>query len=538
MAIASGIPVPQAFVLPAERGINAFAAGFTPRDAVVAATRGCIERLTRDELQGVVAHEFSHILNGDMRLNIRLIGILNGILVIALIGYYTLRGMSRTHSSGSSRKKGGGGAILLLAVALIIIGYIGVFFAKLIKAAVSRQRELLADAAAVQFTRYPPGLAGALRKIGGSVTGSFLAADEAEEASHLFFANGLRGSWVSLFATHPPLETRIRRLDPAWDGHFPHATPAFSADDADGAAVSRLGPQDAVSRLAAAARPRVALRPQGFMAQIGAPLPESLTQATRILASLPPELVDAARLPASAPAVVYGLLLHREPALREHQMELLGRRVGAAAVTGVRALLPCFAAVSPEARLPLAQVVLPALRQLAAEEQRRLLATMDALVNADAQVDLFEYMLRRMLTRHLAGGMPVAKTHPARGREVHALLPLVPACQKLLSVLAWAGGGDSTAATAAYGTGMRELLIPNLPPLLMSGECSLAEVDGALDALEHATLTVKKRVLTACVTCVLADGQATVAETELLRAVADSLDCPVSPLAATLPQAA
>ena len=223
MALASGMPTPTVFVLPKEMGINAFAAGFTPSDAVIGVTEGSLQNLSRDELQGVIGHEFSHILNGDMRLNLRLMGVIHGILVIALIGYWMLRSVRFTGGSGN-RKSSGSGAIVLLAISLLlVIGWIGVFFGRLIKSAVSRQREFLADSAAVQFTRDPGGLAGALKKIGGFVAGSKLETPHAEEASHFYFSNGLRPAFLQMLATHPPLATRIRRLEPGWDGVFPDA---------------------------------------------------------------------------------------------------------------------------------------------------------------------------------------------------------------------------------------------------------------------------------------------------------------------------
>ena len=268
MAIASGTPVPSVFLLEKEKSINAFAAGFTPTDAVIGVTQGTLQILSRHELQGVIAHEFSHILNGDMRLNIRLIGVLNGILVIAMIGYAILRGTSRSSSS----KKGGGGAVLAFGAALFIIGYVGVFFGKLIKSAVSRQREFLADASAVQFTRNPDGLAGALKKIGGLVHGSRIKSSKAEEASHLFFSDGMHGkaspflsmrnhkppvqtrSAFSFMATHPPLETRIKRIDPSFRGRFPAVhVPSKEA----------LETRDQKELAASAAKPAVPTHPVG-----------------------------------------------------------------------------------------------------------------------------------------------------------------------------------------------------------------------------------------------------------------------------------
>ncbi len=227
MAIASGTPVPPVFLLDNESAINAFAAGTTPQNAVIGVTRGTIETLNRDELQGVIAHEFSHILNGDMRLNLRLIGLLNGILLIAMIGYVLMRtgsGSYRVGFSSSSSNRKGGNPLPLLGLLLYVIGYIGVFFGHLIKSAVSRQREFLADASAVQFTRLPDGIVGALKKIGGLVQGSRLRTSQAEEASHMYFGNGLAAPFFALLATHPPLSERIRRIDPSFDGKFPRAS--------------------------------------------------------------------------------------------------------------------------------------------------------------------------------------------------------------------------------------------------------------------------------------------------------------------------
>ena len=219
MSIASGTPVPEVYVLDQEESINAFAAGHTTNDAAIGVTRGCARTLSRDELQGVIGHEFSHILNGDMRLNVRLIGIVHGILCIAILGRILLRTGSSS-SSGSGNRKGSN-PLPVIGVALLIIGGIGVLFGRLIKSAVSRQREFLADAAAVQFTRNPAGLSGALKKIGGYVFGSRLLTPHAEEASHLYFGNGLGEAWFGLMATHPPLDERIRAIDPSFDGKYP-----------------------------------------------------------------------------------------------------------------------------------------------------------------------------------------------------------------------------------------------------------------------------------------------------------------------------
>src|SRR5471032_3060906 len=217
MAIASGVPVPQVYVMDDEDGINAFAAGHKPGDATVTVTRGCMKILSRDELQGVIVHEFSHILNGDMRLNLRLMGTIFGILCLAIIGRILLQ---TARGGGRSR---GQNPLPILGLALLIIGYIGVFFGRLIQAAVSRQREFLADASSVQFTRNPNGITGALKKIGGlGENGSRLAHAHSEEVSHMFFSNGISEAFIGLLETHPPLPGRIRVFDPNFDGKFPY----------------------------------------------------------------------------------------------------------------------------------------------------------------------------------------------------------------------------------------------------------------------------------------------------------------------------
>ncbi len=215
MAIASGCPVPRIFVLPNEGGLNAFASGTEPSNAVITVTRGLLESLNREQLQGVIAHEFSHIFNGDMKLNIQLLGVLNGILLLALTGRGILRAFSRMNTGRRNKSSGQGGAVLLylfgLALVLMVIGYIGLLFGRLIKAAVSRQREFLADASAVQFTRNPDGIAGALKTISSSSAQGQLFHPQAEQFSHFYFNDAL-SRWTSLFHTHPPIEERIARV--------------------------------------------------------------------------------------------------------------------------------------------------------------------------------------------------------------------------------------------------------------------------------------------------------------------------------------
>ena len=310
MAIASGVPVPQVYVMDNEPGINAFAAGHSSGDAAISVTRGCMTLLSRDELQGVVGHEFSHILNGDMRLNLRLIGLIFGILCLTIIGRILIRTRGRKNP------------LPLLGIALIVIGWAGVFFGRLIQAAVSRQRETLADASSVQFTRNPAGLAGALKKIGGLAEGSRLNSPHAEEASHLFFANGMSDSVFS-FATHPPLVERIRALDPSFDGKFP--TVVLPNVTAEAPTESQAPPLPPTS-LPIPGFPKMpgivpaVIAQADMVANIGQPTPEHLRYAVEFARAMPPNLEAATRDPLGACALLCAFLLDADASARDRYL--------------------------------------------------------------------------------------------------------------------------------------------------------------------------------------------------------------------------
>jgi Zn-dependent protease with chaperone function len=553
MSIASGIPVPPVFVLDREAGINAFAAGFGPGDAVIGVTRGTLQLLNRDELQGVMAHEFSHILNGDMRLNLRLIGILHGILVIAIIGYYLLRtsgGSRRTTSSG--KRDSGGGQIVLLALALLVIGWIGVLFGKLIKAAVSRQREYLADAAAVQFTRNPDGIAGALKKIGGISQQSRIEDAHAEEASHMFFGDAMVGSFFNLLSTHPPLADRVKRIDPSFDGKFPRVARQEPAAEtkpkdqrrADAARRMVLGgvlggvPGAVLGGTSAAGLPGVhggaanlaAAGGQGFdprmaVQSIAAGGAAHLAYAGEVLARLPEPLREAAHDPYSARAIVYALLLDDEPTVRGRQFQLLQQRAEPASFTETKRLAELVAALEPEARVPLVEMCFPALRSLSLPQYQQLRAILEALVQADQRIDEWEYILRTMLTRHLDVNFGLARPPRVRYR---ALSDVVDAAAVVLSVLARVGHGDEQATARAFAAGWQHLGVD--PPIVPRERCTLPALDQALARLAESAPPLKQQILTAAAACVAADGQATVRERDLLRAVSDALGAPMPPI--------
>ncbi len=514
MALASGVPVPAVYVVDGEDAINAFAAGYTADDAAVAVTRGALHAFTRDELQGVIAHEFSHILNGDMRLNIRLIGILYGILLLSVIG----RGLLRFGPRSRSRDRdNGGNAILLVAIALVIVGYIGVFFGRLIKAAVSRQREYLADSAAVEFTRDPSGLANALKKIAGAPNGSRIENHHAEELSHLFFANGLKSGIVGMLATHPPIDERIRRLDPSWSG--PEAEPATGAGGWGRAEIA------GAAGLAAATPPT----PAAILASIGTPTRAHLDHADELLATLPEPLRVAAHSADGAVALVFALIASTGGEDAVARVADIARGTGIPGIADrTTALVPFVHEYGAGRRITLLELLLPSLGTTSPAEAEALLETIDRAIAADGRVRIFEVALRHVLARRLAGprhGVP-------RGRSARSLRALHDDAEIILSALARAGGGSRPeGAASAFATGAA-LLADETGTLTLRDPSSLSvtRLDQSLSAFQHASLRARRRLLEACAAVAVHDGLVQLDETEILVAISAAVDCPMPPL--------
>jgi len=502
MSIASGVPVPEIYVLE-DQTINAFAAGHGPGDSAIGVTRGCIDRLTRDELQGVIGHEFSHILHGDMRLNIRLIGILNGILFLALIGGFLLRmGIYSPRSDSSDGKSRATGFLLFMGggLALYLVGWIGVFFGKLIKAAVCRQREFLADASSVQYTRNPEGLAGALAKI--AKFSSRIESPRAEEASHMFFGNGVGDSWLALFATHPPIEERIQEIAPGFD---------IAAAEAKAPVIPTA--------------PKKQSMVGGRLAESLLPGQPRVAEAAALLAGLPDAAKNACRELHGACALVYSLVLSDEEKMRERQIALID------ADDALRAeILGHYdrrSGLGSAQRLGLVDIAIPTLRHLSREQYAVFRDNVKKLVEADGEIHLFEYTLQKILVRHLDLYFSNAT---GTGVTYKSLLPLLPETGILLSALASVDPGTSDHRDTAFRSGVSELLVkPSAFPLERLEKTDLQAFDAALDKIALAAPDVKRTILTACGAVVMHDGAVNDEEIEFLRAISDTLDCPAPP---------
>ncbi|HEY1069596.1 MAG TPA: M48 family metallopeptidase [Thermomonas sp.] len=523
MAIASGVPVPKLYVMEEEAGINAFAAGFSPADAVVAVTRGALERLNRDELQGVVAHEFSHVLNGDMRLNVRLIGVLFGILMIGLIG----RKVLEYGRFGGSRNKNAG-ALLVAALVAMVVGYVGLFFGRMIKAGVSRSRERLADASAVQFTRQTAGLAGALKKIAGLEAGARLNhRGDAEEVSHMLFGDGI--GFSGLFATHPPLLERIQALEPGFRGEQLERLRAdWRATPPDGlredVALGLAGTGDGALP---AAQAQVRVSPAQVSAQVATPASDDYRRADAIVEAIPEALRDLARdRTAVMPLLLALLLAEADDALDAQRQAIAARLDDAVADHAVRIHQQLTADLHPSLRLPLAALAFPVLRLRPRPQLEAFLAAVRAVIEADGAVSLFEYCLARLLDVQVRESLDPARYarfgrhKPGNVRQEFATL---------LAVVARYGNAEDAAARRAYLAGLQRVLprdhLPYAPPA--AGVLALDAVWAPLDALDP---LAKQALVEAVTDAISSDGRVSVAEAELLRTICGVLHCPLPPM--------
>lgn len=526
MSIASGLPVPDIYILDNETSINAFAAGYGTRDAAVGVTRGALDQLSRDELQGVIAHEFSHIFNGDMRINIRLIGILNGILLLHLMGMILMRSSffaGRGRSSGQGGKSGGGAiAILLMGLALIIIGYIGMIFGRMIQAAVSRQREYLADAAAVQYTRNPDGLAGALRKIASKKGGSKVEDGHAMELSHLFFANSYKSALSSLLATHPPIEKRIKAISPYSEGEGKSSTekvrervekhrvetPKAEGSIKGGSKFGALGE---------------IFSPELMLAAFGTVGQRDLQYVKKMMGEVPDDIKDAVHNPLEAEATIYGLLLSGDDDINKSQMETIQAHCGEEVFAAVKSIKPKLTKVKPEWKLFVVDMAIPALKQMSKKQYGEFRETIETLIKADEQVSIFEFALEKVVIHSLDAEFTNEKEPKI---EHHNLKPLGRELSLILSAVVHASDGDKAEAWKAALTPL-EKIKPDDLEFLEPAECSMENLDGAIEAFAKSARPVQKYLLSAMIHAISSDGNMSRKEIELLRAISISIDCPM-----------
>ncbi len=557
MAIASGVPMPEVYVLEQEPAINAFAAGHTPANAAVTVTQGALDHLTRDELQGVIGHEFSHILNGDMRLNVQLMGWVFGLLVIGLIG--------RMIVQVSPRNRRDSNALVVLGFAVVVLGYVGLLAGRILQAAVARQRERLADASGVQFTRNPQGLKGALMKIAAVPAGSALVAADAEQAAHMFFAAGL----TRVFATHPPILERIRELDPHFDvrelervaaepdqepspAEFasqrtsglaptgavtPAGSSAIAGDGAPLAAAAGISADSAgaVARSAFASgglggvgqisRPGVSVgQASRAVAQVGQPDTAHIEHAQAVRLALPPEARQLTESPGGAQALVLALLISGEASVRARQLELLAKSTSAASIEVVQRTIPVVQSIDPMLRLPVLQRAFPSLRRSTVAQRKALAQLVNQLIHADARIDVFEFCLAKLLETVLDDELAARPPHGTLTLEDEA-----GEISLLFATIAQIGAQDERAAHEAYEVGISTVLPMRRPPFTPVADWP-SKLSAALPRLQQLHPFAKKALIEGLVKTVANDEMLMDEEAELLRTICALLQCPLPPM--------
>jgi Zn-dependent protease with chaperone function len=542
MAIASGVPMPEVYVLEQEAAINAFAAGHTAANAAVTVTQGALDRLNRDQLQGVIGHEFSHILNGDMRLNVQLMGWVFGLFVVGLIGRLILDFSPRDRRNSNN-------GIVALGFAVMVLGYVGLFLGRLMQSAVSRQRERLADASGVQFTRNPQGLKEALIKIAAMPDGSLLTTPRAEQAAHMFFAEGL----TRVFATHPPILERIRELDPQFDeSEIARAAAEFEQTGAVGGGAGSDVGENAARAGAAGFAPQGAARGYSPQRAAASDVSQDVPGEGRVMAPAMPAVASVSSLagtmtsghlehaqtlhaalpdsvrefqsPGRAQAFVVALLLSQDPAVRQRQFALLGQQLSAANLAFVQQVAPVVDAIDPMLRLPALQRIFPSLRRVPVAQRQALARLTSQLIHADARIDAFEFSLAKLLETLLNDELDA--------RVPHGTVSLEGAQEEinvLFATLAQLGAQDEHSARIAYEAGMTVVLPMRSPEYTALSDWP-RQLSDALPRLDQLEPLAKKRLIDGLVKTITSDEVMTEAESELLRTVCALLHCPLPPL--------
>ncbi|MEM6583274.1 MAG: M48 family metallopeptidase [Pseudomonadota bacterium] len=524
MALAANMPVPPVYIMNDEKGINAFAAGITPADAVVAVTRGSVEHLKRQELQGVIAHEFSHILNGDMRLATRLTAMLKGITFIGDVGHILLRSGHRAR--GSSSRGNGAAMIPILGLALWLLGLVGAAVAGFIKAAISRQKEYLADASAVQFTRSADGIGDALKVIGGYVPGTLVQAARASEVSHIFFGEIEHRLW-SMFATHPPLGKRIRRVDPSWNGEFiQRQVEHYESSPADPATAAEAGRERAALVAAAVAAGAAGVAGESGDAPPDAdfgPSIEELELETAERESIPVIFVQQAHEPLGAQALVFSLLINESEALRQTQLEVIRGSGVEGLAELVTALSPGVKALGAPRRLPLLELCLPALKSTSLKQYRRFKRTLMELIRADAKTELHEWCLYQLVRHYLDPEFIQVKPSRPRHRKLEKVAYHL---RVVLSVLSHEGGSD---AQTVFRLAADELDFTSMS-ILPREQCSVAAFSKAVHELADCYPLLQPRILKAMALAASRNGELSPVEREIIASMAAVMNCPTPAL--------
>ncbi|MDH5424149.1 MAG: M48 family metallopeptidase [Gammaproteobacteria bacterium] len=520
MAIASGVIMPVLYVQKNEQGINAFVAGLSAENTAMVVTQGALNKLNREQLQGVIGHEFSHIFHGDMRLNVRMIGIIYGITMIGEIGRSMLRGLFHSRRRSYQQKKSNsiGAAAGFIGLGLFLAGYLGLFFGRLIRASVSRQREFLADASSVQYTRNKDGIAGALTAIMYDGAGSHLQSKKAEDIAHMCFCESM--SLNGRFATHPPLAERINAISPGFLPQYKiRDRNSLHNQDID---ASKSHVNSYVSSFSEQQTP-VNITNKEVADSVGQPQPEHLLQAHDLLNTIPDKLHLAAYNVESARALFYAMILSSMKdqsmvsfsAIEDSESERI------AALT--KGFYPEFCNIGAAIRLPLIELSLPVLRGLSITDKNKFIDICVSLSALDNKKNLFEFIIVTILRAELLDRIKTKQL--SRYKNIKSVLSSI---ERLLSLLIYAG--RNAAPDKVYKRHMSRFKHTDLDIVPLS-ECKLSLISKDMLEVSRLKPDIKRNVLEIFIDCILDDDLVMPAEAEMLRAVSMMLDCPMPPMA-------
>jgi Zn-dependent protease with chaperone function len=505
MSIAAGISMPTVYILE-EDSINAFAAGLTFDDAVIGVTRGTVEKLNRNELQGVIAHEFSHIFNGDMRLNLHLTALLHGILLIGLTGWMILRSMSRVRVS--SNKKGGGGAyILVLGVGLLAIGYVGTFFGSLIKASVSRKREYLADATAVQYTRYPEGIGSALKKI--AHYSSRLQAPTAETYSHFYFAEGVSSFFGGLMATHPPLRDRIKKIEPYWDGVIPDYSKRELREEKKEKKLDKEKKEHIVKGAIAT-----------IMMHIGEIKEKDIEQVHAEIKALDSKILDRLNDPLGAQAVVLSLFYN--PDYKEEIFDILQKENRYLLFEFANFMREKHGGLEDKSAL-IISLATNALKNLSLEQYLEFKKIMKVFIEVDNEVSLFEWSLQCIIERPIEIHLGIRNVPKSAHSHLGAVKEEV---EILFSMLMHMQYADDNEAKEAFDKTKKAINAGALQYHLRE-QINHTLFIKSIEAIETVKPGVAERIFEGVLHCIKIDGIVTATENTFIHAIAQLMQVPL-----------
>ncbi|MCG8314976.1 MAG: M48 family metallopeptidase [Pseudomonadales bacterium] len=546
MAIASGTHIPRVYLLEEEPGINAFVAGYSANNTILAVTQGALENLSRDELQGVIGHEYSHILNSDTRINLNLMSILAGILLIGQIGDSLLRSTSRRHTY-SRRDKNSGGQ-LILGLALMLIGYVGLFFGRLIKAAVSRQREFLADASAVQFTRNPFGIGGALFKIGQIQYGSELNNRHAEEMSHMCFGETIKVSFANLLATHPPIDERLKAIEPSLpvrmrsrlskgqltmaDESTPFGSQHMGFNPIEAATKSESHNTTSITKGfvpdatdTSTAEKQFKVDKTQIKHSIGTLGTEHVDRANQLILKIPDALILIAHNMVVAECIIYGLVLTTMNSHGKEAIALIKENTNREQSDTTVSVYQRLREQPSEIRLPLLEIAISTLEELQQNDKTRILSLTKALIALDNKFTLYEFIYVSLVAKYLS-----TEPHSKPLAPIKSYRQVENAVAVLLAGIVLASDSDARTQQEVYLRSLTGFTNKSYEQLL-NNPPGVDTLSKAVDLLARLTPLLKQPLIDACVDCILHDDRITHNEANLLRAICERLDCPMPMLA-------